>query len=333
MLILLVALAPPLAGAPFPELSGEGDTSCSYKQAAAYLQAHSDHYVAGNRALVDESILLMQLEGSQVTGERVYFDFLLNGERHLLEEVVVREDDMAAALGFEAPALERPVVELLGGEPGLRARLRTAAAQGEDVRVVVYASGLVVADRRLADIVAASDHLRTDGPLPVATERSGTGSRATSTAAWSGGALPPSKSCQSNCGIVQDLCYDECVFTPGGGSSCFAACDAEYGDCINGCNGGGGGCNPSSTSTSQDTVVSQTAIGPVRCLRFPVFNFLDDYIRTRERNRRVTTTVTTNADCSQTTSTTTSFFNTFCWDRFSPGCTAPFLPFAFFCDP
>lgn len=333
MLFLVAAVGAPLAAAPIPGLGAE-DASCTYKQAAEYLQANSDHHVTGNRSLVDDSILLIRLEASFVNGERIYFEVLQEGERRLLEEMVVQTDDLAAALALEAPTFDHPVLELLGGDPGLRAHLRALAAQSEDIRGVVHVDGQVVADRAFADIVAASDPLRTDGPVPLATERAGAGSRTMRSAAWRGGPLPPAKSCQSTCDAVVDNCYDECVFTPGGGSSCFAACDAEYDDCLDACNGGGGGggCNPSSTSTTQDSVVSRTPVGPIRCLRAPFpFNVEDDYMRFRERNRRVTTTTATHADCSQTTSSTTSFFPTFCWIRQRPGCSAP-RSFGIFCN-
>lgn len=312
--LLLTTLC--LAGA---ALAGDSDgaPACDGTRVAQYLDSISDHYLPGDPEQADEAQLLFAFEERLAAGDRVVFVVETADESRVFEELHVREDVLAEELDLEGADLSRPaVVELLGGDGELRQQLIAAALEGSGATVKAFVNGHPMGERTVGELVEATVKLQQDGPMPVATESYGDRLHGSLL-----GPSVPAKSCQSDCGNTQDYCYDECVFSPGSGS-CFDACDEAYDECIDACNGGGS-CTPGSTTTTQETVVKIVGLGPGYCTY--AFGAYDDYVYSRLRVRVTSTTVTTQANCSQTTQTSTSFYNKFCFVFESFTCNHPFL--------
>lgn len=239
--------------------------------------------------------VFVALEEKLAVGDRVGFRVLVDGELFLSEDLELAASDLVVdTRDFTAT----PVVELLAALPTRLNALHRLAESGQ-VEVVVEHNGVAKAGIPWIDLVFQSETLRQGEVAPHAV---------TSTVRFEAASQPAQKdACTDYCDDEQYDCY---LYRCGqfGSASCYDACDDLYLDCLEGC----GICQPSSTTTTTYTTVSTTPTSYVEC-RTDYF-FGKGYYRAYDRRiKRTVTTTTTNSDCSQTVTTTVSYFNIYCW--------------------
>lgn len=242
--------------------------------------------------------LYIPLARGAVVGDHLRFEILVDGELSLTEEVELIGTSAAnqkESLDFSAT----PVVEFLATAPARLDFLRRAAVNGT-VEVISYLGATKVGNWVFADLEAESALLRTEGALPYDLSSKLTLAAPTT--------VQNKYSCHDICDWEQDDCYlNQCGQF--GSASCYNACDDQWVQCMEGC----GVCQPSSSTQVTETVVSTTPTSTTACKR-SFFNSTTGTQRLMNRRiKRTTTTTTTNSNCTQTVSTSVSYYNTTCW--------------------
>lgn len=298
---ILVLLVPGLALA-------EG--TCDLDQRLEKIAQETDQLIYDGDRQPDEALLFFQLPKVLLPGEsKVTLTVEAAGKVVLVEEIQAVES-------VEADAPEG-VVELLAGHPRQLAGLRQLADQGRAAEVLISLDGEVLEKMSLEQLLLSSSALRAALPEP---------SPVTSTLTVDH--LAPARATESddkslieslNKSACTDYCdeqFDDCIAYRCNYTWC-SGCQNEFEDCLESC----GVCQPSSSSTTQLSVVSVTPQGPVECHTHYFFG-KDLYIWTKVRYKQTVTTTTINSDCTQTVSSTVTYFNAFCWKfyAFSPSC-------------
>ncbi|MEM9556741.1 MAG: hypothetical protein AAGC60_20950 [Acidobacteriota bacterium] len=264
--------------------------SCA-KSLIAELDGISVEDVRITDATVDP--LYVALAGAQ-SGDVVEVEILVDGVRHLGESLT-----LGTALAIDAErGLQGPqVVELLAAHPQRLARLDRFAAS-RDIAVHLRHAG--------AEVVYAFDALRVD-----AASLDAQGARPfdlTSTLHLAAQSTPTKNACIDFC----DMEYEDCIFyrcEPEGSQSCYNACEAQFVDCLEfECSI----CQVETSTSTNDTLHQVNPTGIQEC-RWSTFYGVGYYDYLQLVIKRTTTTTTTNADCSETVTTSVSYYNSYCW--------------------
>lgn len=303
------------------------DAGACAKRTLAALDGVSPDEVELTTAVTEP--LFVEADGLAV-GDTLRVEVLIDGVTTFQEDLELVETAAPGdALLADAPAevkaaaqaaalLEgRPVVELLAAH-GQRLERLEHLAQTRSVDLAVHRDGAV--DRRpLSDLRAASDALSAEPFAPFALVSSSPAAVTIEAPTKLGETVLDTVQTKSQCEQYCDDQYDDCIWSrcePQGSSSCYDACYDQFLDCLEWeCSI----CEVSSTTSTQNTLHSQTPTPYVECRYSPIFGYGKGQYRYIERVIKQTrTTTTTNSDCSETVTTSVSYFNSNCWTFLYP---------------
>jgi hypothetical protein len=250
-------------------------------------------------------------------GDRLRLQVLVEGEKRFTQELELIPHP--APLGKE-PAFATPVVELFPARPERLAALERKS-RDQRVEIAVYRNGELLLTASLTDLLRESETLRaqpfepkslrfeeTRQPTPVAVGAESTAPSLNAKGFCFG------CTCLEQCDWEQDRCYQVCDnFNPG--QACYDRCDQRFLSCQNSC----GGCQPSTSTSTQIGFGDITVLSPSQChhVNTPppqgsILNGFYDFIR--QTRSQIVTTTTHHADCTQTVTTTvTSLPAQTCW--------------------
>lgn len=320
------------------------ERSCGIDELLETLHRNSDVVHFDRDRKVDSNFLFYQLPGGSTLNEDdlLEFEILADGERLLVEKVRLAPvsaealvtqvrpfvQERESGLSSEArEAMERPakdtgtVVEILSREPAELARLRRMAAE-RDVQVLVRLNGRELARSSLLDLAAAIDARKDALPLPtpvVAEVEHGRGAVRPRQETPVPLSLQVASSCIDNCRDQLNDCTDNrCNYT-----WCYE-CQHQFDQCMEQCEG----CTPSSQIVTETSLFSVVGMGDFECFLVPPSYFLSaTYEWTRLRYKTTKMQITTNADCSQTTTVLQVWYtNVFCYLTYPAGCSQPIAP-------
>lgn len=252
--------------------------------------------------LVETSVepLYIELASSLSVGDLVRFEIRAEGLPLLTEQVRLTEAPLVVEVDGVTLPVSTPVIELLASHSTRLEMLRRAAAEGA-VEISIFHGESQLGSFDLAELDRRSTELLSSvGVSPFGLR---------STVSEAAARVEKNSQCEYYCDDEQDSCYlDRCGQF--GSASCYDACDREYIDCLETC----GICQPSSSTTVSEQVVSTTPTSTVLCTR-SFFNWsVTGYQRAMDRQiKRTETTTTVNSDCSETVTTSVSYYNIICW--------------------
>lgn len=237
--------------------------------------------------------LYVDLGAHPSPGARLTFRASADGEPLLTQAVEI----LPAAGELSGPA----VVELLASEPRRLHQLRELARE-RAVDIAVEVDGEALGIRNLADLEAQSVELKRRGASPL--DHRSTVSRPTA-------AYPRSGACNLACDAVRDDCYDfyGCGrFITG---LCYSVCHLDWLDCVDGC---GPSCQPGTTTSSETVFDGLVSTDELACGDgLGMVAYRGFYRRMNKRLKVTTTTTTVAADCTETVSSTVTYYFTPCF--------------------
>lgn len=303
-LLLLVLVLPTSLFA-----ADEGDKSCQLQKALEQIRAETDVLIFDENAGPDMDLLFYRLPaGTELGEDGLEFEAFVGGKSLLLERIRPIDLEAAAAGG---------ALELLSQSPQQLTALHRLGRSGAELELSLR-HGSTSESFSYEELVAQSNELRDALPELLLTRTELVSSRFQKPAASEERIAPLHKDqCTQWCDDEQYDCYlNRCGQF--GGPSCYNACDIQYLDCLEGC----GICQPDSTTTTTVTLFSISELGPVECKFDPYWVGNSYYIWSKIRYKKTVTTTTTNSDCTQTVSTTVTYFDVYCWRyyAYSPNC-------------
>lgn len=244
-----------------------------------------------------EAPLYVELEASFAPGDRFKFEVRRNGEIFSTEEVeLVAGGTDSAKIDFTA----RPVVELFSTHPSRLNLLRRTVSEGA-AEVAISQNGKLVRTEAFAALERKGRELAGAAISPQAMR---------STDRTEASARPAQKSaCTDACYFeLEDCNYYRCGQF--GSAACYDNCYWLYLDCLEyNCSN----CIPSSSSTTTYSTVSTTPTSVYECHTSGGFFPKGIYRRYTKQIKQTVTTTTINSDCSETVTTSISYFNINCW--------------------
>jgi len=303
LLLLVLALPTSLFAA------DEGDRSCQLQDVLEQIRAETDVLIFDENAGPDLDLLFYRLPAdSELDENGLELEAFVGGKSLLLERIRPIESEAATAGG---------AIELLSQNPQQLTALHRLGRSGAELEISLR-YGSMSQSFSYEELVAQSNELREALPDLLLTRTELVSSRLQKPAASDERIVPLHKDqCTDWCDDEQYDCY---LYRCGqfGSASCYNACDIQWEDCLESC----GICQPDTTTTTTVTLFSVTDLGPVECKNDPYWVGNSWYIWSKIRYKKTVTTTTTNADCSQTVTTSVTYIDIYCWRYYAydPNC-------------